>query len=196
MLDADDFCLHAWVDESMRAARDGADGIYLMAAAVADPSACDLVRADLRAMTEKEAERLHWRHETPERQAKIAAVIGNHDIVNLVVVGMPLDARRQERARAICAERLLYELDNLGVAHVWLETRHPALNQRDLRLVKALRGKRSISSSIRVEFARPKDEPMLWIPDAVAGAVNGARSGAADVLDDMGRISIIDIALP
>ncbi|MFD7310186.1 hypothetical protein [Promicromonospora sp. NPDC059942] len=196
MLDADDFRLHAWVDESMRAARDGADGIYLMAAAVADPTACDDVRDNLRAMTEKKAERLHWRHETPERQAKIAAVIGNHDIVNLVVVGMPLDARRQERARAICAERLLYELDDLGVAHVWLETRHQALNQRDLRLVKALRGKRSISSSIRVEFARPKDEPMLWIPDAVAGAVNGARSGAADVLDDMGRISIIDIALP
>jgi hypothetical protein len=67
---------------------------------------------------------------------------------------------------------------------------------RDLRLVKALRGKRSISSSIRVEFARPKDEPMLWIPDAVAGAVNGARSGAASVLDDMGQVDVIEIELP
>jgi hypothetical protein len=71
--DAEDFHLHAWVDESMRAARKGTDGIYLMAAAVADPSMCDEVRDDLRAMTENRAERLHWRHETPERQAKIAA---------------------------------------------------------------------------------------------------------------------------
>lgn len=194
--DVDDFRLHAWVDESMRATQNGSNGIYLMAAAVADPSACDEVRDDLRAVTEKNAERLHWRHETPERQAKIAATIGNHDVVHLVVVGTPLDARRQERARAICTERLLYELDNLGVAHVWLETRHPALNERDLRLVKALRGKRSISSSIRIEFARPKDEPMLWIPDAVAGAVNGARSGRASVLDDMGQVDIINIELP
>ena len=193
---ADDFQLHAWVDESMRATRNGSDGIYLMAAAVADASACDEVRDDLCALTEKKAERLHWRHENPERQAKIAATIGNHDIVNLVVVGMPLDARRQERARAICTERLLYELDGLGVAQVWLEARHPALNERDLRLVKALRGKRSISSSIRVEFARPKDEPMLWVPDAVAGAVNGAWSGAANVLEEMGQISIIEINLP
>lgn len=140
----------------MRAARDGADGIYLMAAAVADPSMCDEVRDDLRAITEKKAERLHWRHETPERQAKIAAAIGNHDVIHLVVVGTPLDAR----------------------------------------LVKALRGKRSISPSIRVEFARPKDEPMLWIPDAVAGAVNGAQSGRASALGDMGQIEIIKIELP
>lgn len=104
--------------------------------------------------------------------------------------------RRQERARAFCAERLLYELDRLGVVQVWFEARHPALNQRDLRLVKALRGKQSISASIRVEFARPKDEPMLWIPDAVAGAVNGARSGATSVLGSMGRIDVIDIDLP
>ncbi|MFD2797173.1 hypothetical protein ACFS27_26685 [Promicromonospora vindobonensis] len=193
---ADDFRLHAWVDESMRAAQNDTDGIYLMAAAIADPSACDEVRDGLRAVTEKKAERLHWRHETPERQAKIAATIGNHDVVNLVVVGTPLDARRQERARRICTERLLYELDALGVAHVWLEARHPALNERDLRLVKALRGKRSISSSIRVDFARPKDEPMLWIPDAVAGAVNGALSGAASVLADMGIIDLIEINLP
>ena len=79
---------------------------------------------------------------------------------------------------------------------MWFEARHPALNERDLRLVKALRGKRSISPSIRVEFARPKDEPMLWIPDSVAGAVNGAQSGRPSVLGDMGRIEIIKIELP
>jgi hypothetical protein len=37
---------------------------------------------------------------------------------------------------------------------------------------------------------------MLWIPDAVAGAVNGARSGAASVLDDMGQVDVIEIELP
>ncbi len=37
---------------------------------------------------------------------------------------------------------------------------------------------------------------MLWIPDAVAGAVNGARSGAVSVLDDIGQIDVIEIELP
>jgi hypothetical protein len=191
----EEFALHAWVDESMRAARDGNDGLYLLAAVVADPGVCDAVRDSLRSLVWKAAGRLNWRDETPSRRRKIAELIGGQDLAHVVVVGAPIDHRRQERARAQCLERLLYELEQLGVSQVWLETRHFALNERDLKLVEALRGKRSVSSEIRVEFARPKDEPMLWVPDAVAGAVNAALSEEPDALDGFGEIDVISVNL-
>lgn len=192
----EEFVLHAWVDESMRAARDGKDGLYLLAAVVADPGGCDVVREGLTSLLLKGALRLHWRDETEIRRCKIAALIGSHDLAHVVVVGAPINHRRQERARAQCLERLLYELDQLGVSEVWLETRHFALNERDLKLVEALRGKRSVSVGIRVEFARPKDEPMLWVPDAVAGAVNAAASGGeTEAMDGFGEIEIINVNL-
>jgi hypothetical protein len=84
----------------------------------------------------------------------------------------------------------------LGVSEVWLETRHSALNERDMKLVEALRGKRSVSPGIRVGFSRPKDEPMLWVPDAVAGAVNAAASGGdTDAIEGFGEIEIINLNL-
>lgn len=180
----------------MRAPRAGKDGLYLLAAVVADPGDCDVVREALASLLLQGALRLHWRDETEARRCKIAALIGSHDLAHVVVVGAPINQRRQERARAQCLERLLYELDQLGISRVWLETRHFALNERDLMLVEALRGKRSVSSEIRVEFARPKDEPMLWVPDAVAGAVNAAASGGgSSALDGFGEIEIINVNL-
>ncbi|MFD7026267.1 hypothetical protein [Promicromonospora sukumoe] len=192
----EDFALHAWVDESMRAARDGREGLYLLAAVVADPEACEVVRETLQMLLLRGARRLHWRDESGERRRKIAAALGALDVAHVVVVGAPIDHRRQERARAICMERLLYELDQLGVREVNLESRHSSLNKRDIRLVDALRLRGSISSGIVVDFALPNDEPMLWAPDAVAGAVSSARFGHdVETAEELGAIDIIDVRL-
>ena len=48
---------------------------------------------------------------------------------------------------------------------------------RDLRLVDYARDKGLIPRGFKVGFARPRDEPMLWIPAAVAGAATAARLG-------------------
>ena len=93
-------------------------------------------------------------------------------------------------------ERLLYELDQTGVRKVFLESRDDALNKRDIRLVDVLRIRGSISGAITVSFALPRHEPMLWAPDAVAGAVSSARFGhQADVVDELGVIDVIDVRL-
>jgi RNase H-fold protein (predicted Holliday junction resolvase) len=180
--DIDDFALHAWVDESMRAPSNGRPGMYLMAAVVADPAACDETRDSLRALRLGKAKRLHWRHESEPRQQKIAALVAELDAFSIVVVGVPLDSKRQERARRQCMERLVYELDQIGVTAVLLESRHSALNARDKTMAAALYSRAVISSELRVEFALPHEEPMLWVPDAVAGIVNAYRSGGDDAL--------------
>lgn len=73
------------------------------------------------------------------------------------------------------------ELDRRGVQQVWIESRKASQDSRDLKMVDAVRIKSLISAALRLDFAQPTTEPMLWIPDAVAGAL-GAALKADDAL--------------
>ncbi|MGO1627191.1 MULTISPECIES: hypothetical protein [unclassified Microbacterium] len=88
-----------------------------------------------------------------------------------MVVGASIDVRKQERARRKCMIHLLHALFELGVSHVWAERRTPSLNQRDLQLINALRSQHAIPDKLHVDFTHPDQEPMLWLPDIVAGAI-------------------------
>ena len=50
-----------------------------------------------------------------------------------------------------------------------MERRYPLLDDRDLVLVRSMRGKHWIGPGIQVGFGNPLDEPLLWIPDALCG---------------------------
>ncbi|GAB6986541.1 hypothetical protein [Nocardioides pyridinolyticus] len=175
---ASEFTLHAWVDESIHTSGvETPDGMYVLAAAVADREDCGGTREQLRDLVPRGAVRLHWRGEGDPRRAIITSTIASCDLINAVVVGSPLDHRRQERARRKCMQRLLHELEALGVSQVWVESRTKTLNRKDLQMVDALRGEGVITRALRVDFRLPSEEPMLWVPDAVAGAVSAARKG-------------------
>lgn len=168
--------LHAWVDESMHQATEQLPaGIYILAATIADPTRCEPVREGLRTLLAGSNKRLHWRDESPRRQRQIAAAIAEYNTTHTVVIGAPLDHRRQERARRLCLQRLLYELTLVGVTDVWLEARTASLNRKDITMVAALRSSGAVPSHLRVEPIAPTEEPMLWIPDAVAGVVGSYR---------------------
>lgn len=171
------FALHAWVDESIHNPGDRTPGMYVLAAVVADPTSCDGPRQALTALLPRGRDRLHWRNEDEPLRRKITATIASCDLASVVVVGVALDPGRQERARRQCMRRLLYEMDQLGVSQVWLEARTSSLNKKDMFLIDQLRGEQAISKGLRVDLGRPLDEPMLWIPDAIAGAVSAARKG-------------------
>ena len=164
--------LHAWVDESMHVASAALpNGLYLLAATVADPAECETIRDVVRGLLVGRSPRLHWRDQTPRRRRFIANVLADIRVAHTVVVGMPLDQARQERARRQCMERLFHELHAIAVARVWLETRTASLNAHDRKMIDALRGRHIIPDAFTVDFAQPRQEPMLWLPDAIAGAV-------------------------
>jgi hypothetical protein len=171
------FRLFAWVDESVIVGPAGGSGTYTMAAVIADPAHCDDLRSELRALTIRPGVRLHWVAESPKRRDLIAEAAGRMDIAAILTVGTPMERSRQERARRCCLERLLYELDQIGVSEVRLESRAAAQDKRDLRLVDSARRKRLNSHELSVTIARPAAEPMLWLPEAVAGAASAAMSG-------------------
>jgi hypothetical protein len=129
----------------------------------------------MRELVPKPRRRLHWHSEEVTTRSATVDRIAALDLIHVAVVREIADARRQERARRQCLERLLFELDQLGVARVWLESRGSTPDRRDRDLVEALRGSSAVAAELRVGFARPLDEPMLWVPDAVAGAVRLSR---------------------
>lgn len=185
---------HAWVDESMRT--DGSHSLYVIAAAICSPTGAEPVRDKMRALLLRSQTRLHWRDETHARRTRIATTIAAVEITAVVVVGAPLAQAKQERGRRKCLEALLPQLADLGVSVVWLESRTPALNKNDDQLIRALRGKRALPASMRVDIARPSAEPMLWVPDAIAGAVNAANRGTPEWLEAIRhRLDIVEISL-
>jgi hypothetical protein len=184
----------AFVDESMRLSAENS-GTYLLAAVVADLARCDEIRQVLRSMLYRRQERLHWRDEDGPRRTKIAEVVGGLDVAATVVVGTPLAKRKQERARRKCLEALLPRLEQVGVSRVVMEQRTPSLVEADRRMLTALRGKRLVGKGLRVDTARPKEEPMLWLPDAVAGAFGAARDvGQPQWLALIGQIEQLEVS--
>lgn len=173
-----EFTLSAWVDESVIVGGPShAVGAYTMAAVVADTAAVHDIRTGLRGLTLKRGGRLHWVDESVKRRDDIAAAVAAIDLAAIVTVGSPVHRSKQERARRYCLERLSYELGRLGVSQIWLESRGATPDRRDLALVDYARDKGLIPPGLKVGFARPRDEPMLWLPDAVAGAVTAANLG-------------------
>jgi len=192
-----EFTLQAWVDESMHDAVPGvSDPMYLLAAAVADPSSCEPIRQSLRNLVPNGDERLHWHDADELLQGKVAEAIAGLDCCNLVVVGVRADHRQQERARRKCMEQLVFRLKQIGVSQIWIESRTQSLNAKDKRMFDALRSRRFVGSATRFDFAYPRDEPMLWIPDAVAGATGMARKGVdPQFRAAMGDVEEIEIAI-
>lgn len=98
--------------------------------------------------------------------------------VEVVICASPLpDPRKQERVRARCLERTLWELGTAGVADVVIEARQERNNQRDRRIIVAAQRAGKVHAALRYGFVTPDVEPLLWIPDAMAGAATAALSG-------------------
>ncbi|KIA66466.1 hypothetical protein [Nocardia vulneris] len=183
---------HAWIDESsIERVAEGAGGFYVLAAVIASPLDCEAFRMDLAALLPKGAGRLHWRDESAAQRRKVVDAITGYGLTNLVVISDQADSRKQERARRKGMERMLVELASLEVSQVVIEARTKALNSRDQSLVATLRTSGALPTRMRVDFESPKTEPMLWIPDAVAGATGLAhRGGDAGFLAKLSEVTV------
>ncbi|MDO9395841.1 MAG: hypothetical protein Q7T71_04795 [Herbiconiux sp.] len=178
--------LHAWVDESIHVGNE----LYLLAAAVAphDAEQLETCRLLLRSLARRPRRRLHWNSEEERDRLAIVNTIAEMPLTNVVVTATRLDPRRQERARRKCLQRMLHHLAEDQIEQVWLESRDAIGDSRDLAMVASLRTTRALPASIRVDHARPLDEPLLWIPDAVAGAVAAAHNGQPLYRNPLARI--------
>jgi len=166
--------LWAFGDESVRATPDGF--LYLLAAAILPEDECEQMREALRLLLLRGQHRLHWRDETDPRRLQIAHSVAEAAIDSVVVIGARADPRKQ-RARRQVLGRLLWELDQRQVSRLLLESRRPERDRYDLAAIGGFRNAGVLSRRLVVEFGQPVQEPLLWLPDTVCGAVGDERCG-------------------
>jgi len=139
--------------------------------------------------------KVHWKDESDERRDQIVETIVGIDVQHLVVVRNAQQGEPSERRRHKCLERLLPEPEQRSVSRIVMESRGGADNNRDLQFLQDLRASRRVSTRLRRYHARGKEEPLLWLPDAICGAVVKHRTGEPRSLkkspDD--RLTIIEI---
>lgn len=169
--------LVAWGDESMRQNAD--PQMYLMCATVFGEGAGSgldgLVRAKPRGMR-----KLHWRDLREPEKARVVEAMAAIPHWSTVVVATPLNGVRQERGRRKALEVLLQRLESEGVGLLNLESRWRQEDKADLDMVFALQNRRLISD-IRVRHVTPgEDDPRLWMPDQVLGAVGDILCGTGN----------------
>ncbi|KAA5837052.1 hypothetical protein ABT337_27435 [Saccharopolyspora hirsuta] len=163
--------VHAYVDESY----DLTIGVYILTATIVDLPDADDFRYLLRSL-QQGGEKLHWRKEPPSRRTEITKAIAGTDMLAISVHGHA-GALRPERARRKCMEALLPELERAGVSIVQFEARQAQHNKHDSEMVVSCRNKRLITGKLSIDFAPGVFEPLLWLPDAVCGAMLAAQRG-------------------
>lgn len=85
----------------------------------------------------------------------------------------------------------------MDVTHILIENRTAKLNARDTATFVRLRARGVLAPDLRVDFAPSSADPMLWVADAVAGAVGASLAGVDPVpLKSFGTsVGVVQIGL-
>lgn len=173
--------MRAFLDESSSVLTDDRQE-YLVGAAILDSAFCEAVRDELRPLLLPGQIKLHWTDESTRRRARIIDAIVGLGAMQVIVSHVSQRQNRTERFRRKCLESLYYEFASLELYDVLLESRSSKQDKEDRAHIVALQGQ-GLDRRIRVSHQRGGDEPLLWIADAVLGAVNSARRGEPTYLD-------------
>lgn len=167
--------LVAYIDESS-AYRPPNRQEYMICAAIIDSQDLEQVREELRPLLLPGQVKLHWTDERNSRRRKIVETLSGIDSMQVIITHQSEISKRTERHRRKCLEQMYFELSEMHVHNVTLESRQEAQNKRDLAHIVALQGQGQ-SVNIRLQHVRGGDDPILWVPDAVLGALNSVHLG-------------------
>lgn len=172
----------AWGDESGSSqAMD--PGTYVMAAAMSEIESIDQVRAEMYSLLLKGQRKVHWHDESSDRRLKLVDAIASMAVEGFVVVRVGGHGDRTERRRRKCLEVLLSEVSDFGCDQLVLESRGPADDKRDRTMMDSLKSSRRLTSPLHMSHQPGPEDPMLWIPDVLCGAVVEERVGEPKYLE-------------
>lgn len=167
--------LVAYIDESS-ALRPPAQQEYMVCAAIINADDVERMRAELLPLRLPGQIKLHWTDERSSRRRKIVDTLSAIDSMQAIITHRSELNKQTERYRRKCLEQMYFELSELRVQNVTLESRQAAQNRRDIEHIVALQGQGQ-GAGLRLRHARGGDDPLLWIPDAVLGALNSVHLG-------------------
>jgi hypothetical protein len=161
------------IDESMRQRLDS-DGFYFLAVARLDAAHAATARAELRRALRPRQLRFHWRTEHEADRVAFLRVIAGLPLVSTIVYQHPVARRKHEQARVRCLWEAMGHFQDWGVSELIIESRREPLDTRDRREIIAGQHARLIARDLPYRHDVPKQEPLLWIPDAIVGATAAA----------------------
>jgi hypothetical protein len=180
----------AFVDESQR---HGPKGIYIIAAVVVTDD-LDTARQSARSMLLRGQRRFHWRDENDRRRRLMMQRIIDLDVVCRAYRCQPVTAPQSPRARALCLNGLLWDLRRDDINELVIESRQDHNDRQDRRTIANAQRAQRADPGLRYRFSWPESEPMLWLADAVAGAVSASAGGKAEYVEALGvRLALSDI---
>lgn len=185
--------IHAWGDESgSNAAID--PGTYILGAVMGFESGIEQARTAMSALKLGAERKIHWQRDSPQRHMSVIGAIESVPVEGFVVVRCALNDTA-ERSRRKCLEAMLAHLEDCGCVQLTLESRGAKPDRRDGDLLESLRRKHHPGRAVRLYHEPGPKEPMLWIADALCGAVSQYRCGNKQYLDRISRtvdVRIID----
>ena len=146
----------AFVDESIRGQR------YLLCCTLVQAQNIPTVRRQIESMRTKRR-RIHFNSSSVAIKKDFINLLFNLPIKSLVLVGNVDHRTHWFEARRKVLGELIIELQQLGVERVIIESRGD--DSDDVRTILSTRTKQS---RLYFEHRLAKNEPVLWIPDAIA----------------------------
>jgi hypothetical protein len=159
----------AFSDESVREGQGGL--LYVVAAGAVAQTDLDPARDELRKLLLSRQPYLHWNSEKAARRLAIVDCLSDLVAMALACTYYPVEARRQEPARAACLTALVGDLKAEGISKLVIEARGEVLDRRDRRTLLHAREVGIASHDLNYRHVGKLEEPLLWAADAIAGAV-------------------------
>lgn len=180
----------AFADESS-CLRTASTQEYLVGAALVAPADIEAIRDELLPLRLPGQLKLHWTDESSRRQRMIVEALRTLGPMTVVVRHLSERKNKTERFRRKCMEALYYELAQMKVYNVTFESRSKVQDTKDVAHIVALQGQ-GLEKRIRIRHLRGGDEPLLWISDAVLGAVNASHLGEPDLLECLQETIVLE----
>ena len=183
----------AYVDES--SARRGLhQQDYIICAVLIEKGRCEQIRENLSKLLLRGQRKLHWTDESTERRKKIVEAIASlENPMHAVITHRSQISKKTERFRRKCLEELYYELVNMEVYSVYLESRQSKQNEKDIAHIVALQDQNQ-ASNIIITHKKGSEEPLLWIADVVLGAINADFLGDKAYLEQLQESIVLNKA--
>jgi hypothetical protein len=102
-------------------------------------------------------------------------LLGELEVGVFATIHTPVAATRQERARARSLRHMVEILDHEGVGELMIESRGPQ-DTHDRRVLLSATEDGLCSGDLSYSF-ETKAEPLMWLPDAIAGLLGEAECG-------------------
>lgn len=178
----------AFVDESeARVTEAGTTtAVYILAATLVEHAMLDEVRAETLALRRPGQRKTHWRDESAASRLALAKLVSEMPVLHLVVARRSSLGEHAERRRRKCLEGLVHELGTWPTHTIVLEARESSSNTKELRFFDRLRSTALIVPPL-IRHTPGAHDPLLGIPDIVAGASNANVRGNGRYLDVLNK---------